>query len=437
MLHLLTKKLIIKKGKKKERTKREVWEMMSVSEGGVGGYEEGVLERYNGRYLSRVYPAGKRVASSNYGPISPWKRGCQLVALNYQGFCSIYFLSSLLFFPSYFGFSSFIAPGVQMLLNMSIFLQNGMCGYVLKPKWMRGEEEGGEGEEEGNKEEEDGEDEENQGEEEIGEKEEVRGYRRGGSRGGEGERGNKIVLGRDGLGLYISGANFVPISRYSCDPSSFQQREERGGGGGGGKVEYDSMKGSRASQRMLYESMAVGRGRSGWEGKEEIDWLSCDPTVFWEKKGIEKEEENEQEGMRKMMVTMGGYQERRVEKRDRLSGGGSFLYESVCGFDSSSPPVSLPSQVRVSVGVCGGRFLPRPKRGLFKDGYVSAERVVQRGLFFSLFFFFFFFFFFFLTSFFSLFLLLPIIGKVIFNTALQFAQRVAMGADPQGLSMIS
>ena len=59
--------------------------MMSVSEAGVAGYEDGVLERYNERCLSRVYPAGKRVASSNYGPMNSWKKGCQLVALNYQG----------------------------------------------------------------------------------------------------------------------------------------------------------------------------------------------------------------------------------------------------------------------------------------------------------------------------------------------------------------
>ncbi len=40
--------------------------------------------RYNIRQLSRVYPEGKRIASSNYMPQGHWDVGCQLVALNFQ-----------------------------------------------------------------------------------------------------------------------------------------------------------------------------------------------------------------------------------------------------------------------------------------------------------------------------------------------------------------
>ena len=45
---------------------------------------------YNKRQLSRVYPKGTRVDSSNFMPQMFWNAGCQLVALNFQtlGECS-------------------------------------------------------------------------------------------------------------------------------------------------------------------------------------------------------------------------------------------------------------------------------------------------------------------------------------------------------------
>ena len=39
---------------------------------------------YNKHQLSRVYPKGTRVDSSNFTPQLFWNAGCQLVALNYQ-----------------------------------------------------------------------------------------------------------------------------------------------------------------------------------------------------------------------------------------------------------------------------------------------------------------------------------------------------------------
>jgi phosphatidylinositol phospholipase C beta len=39
---------------------------------------------YNQRQLSRIYPRGTRLESSNYHPYSFWTIGCQMVALNYQ-----------------------------------------------------------------------------------------------------------------------------------------------------------------------------------------------------------------------------------------------------------------------------------------------------------------------------------------------------------------
>ncbi|KAK3520189.1 hypothetical protein QTP70_017925 [Hemibagrus guttatus] len=68
--------------------------------------------RHNSRQLSRVYPSGQRLQSSNYDPQDMWNVGCQMVALNFQ------------------------TPGEQMDLNRGRFLPNGRCGYVLKPDFL-------------------------------------------------------------------------------------------------------------------------------------------------------------------------------------------------------------------------------------------------------------------------------------------------------------
>ncbi|XP_031179848.1 1-phosphatidylinositol 4,5-bisphosphate phosphodiesterase delta-3-A-like isoform X1 [Sander lucioperca] len=68
--------------------------------------------RHNSHQLSRIYPSGQRLQSSNYNPQDMWNGGCQIVALNFQ------------------------TPGEQMDLNQGRFLQNGHCGYMLKPPFM-------------------------------------------------------------------------------------------------------------------------------------------------------------------------------------------------------------------------------------------------------------------------------------------------------------
>ncbi|KND00834.1 phosphatidylinositol phospholipase C [Spizellomyces punctatus DAOM BR117] len=65
------------------------------------------------RYLTRIYPAGIRVNSSNYDPLPHWQVGAQMVAMNYQTF----------------------DKGMQ--LNHAMFNLNGRCGYVLKPSFLR------------------------------------------------------------------------------------------------------------------------------------------------------------------------------------------------------------------------------------------------------------------------------------------------------------
>ncbi|KAJ0062500.1 hypothetical protein NL108_013940, partial [Boleophthalmus pectinirostris] len=68
---------------------------------------------HNARQLTRVYPSGFRTDSSNYNPQEMWNVGCQIVALNFQ------------------------TAGEGMDLNDGLFSQNGGCGYVLKPGFMR------------------------------------------------------------------------------------------------------------------------------------------------------------------------------------------------------------------------------------------------------------------------------------------------------------
>lgn len=68
---------------------------------------------YNKRQLSRIYPAGGRVDSSNYNPQQAWNAGCQIVALNYQ------------------------TDSEPMHLNQGKFRTNGRAGYILKPKVLR------------------------------------------------------------------------------------------------------------------------------------------------------------------------------------------------------------------------------------------------------------------------------------------------------------
>ncbi|KAH8738886.1 phospholipase C [Cryptosporidium ryanae] len=70
------------------------------------------LSKFHQDHLSRVYPSGTRISSSNYNPLIPWSYGAQIVALNYQ------------------------AVGTALLLNVGRFRENGgpKSGYVLKPK---------------------------------------------------------------------------------------------------------------------------------------------------------------------------------------------------------------------------------------------------------------------------------------------------------------
>ncbi|XP_067942497.1 1-phosphatidylinositol 4,5-bisphosphate phosphodiesterase beta-4-like [Watersipora subatra] len=82
---------------------------------GLGLLKNHAIEfvNYNKRQLSRIYPKGGRVESSNYMPQIFWNAGCQMVSLNFQ------------------------TSDLAMQLNQGKFEYNGNCGYLLKPDFMR------------------------------------------------------------------------------------------------------------------------------------------------------------------------------------------------------------------------------------------------------------------------------------------------------------
>ncbi|XP_041953720.1 LOW QUALITY PROTEIN: 1-phosphatidylinositol 4,5-bisphosphate phosphodiesterase gamma-1 [Alosa sapidissima] len=69
--------------------------------------------QYNRLQLSRIYPKGQRLDSSNYDPLPMWLCGSQLVALNFQ------------------------TADKPMQMNQALFMLNGRSGYVLQPTIMR------------------------------------------------------------------------------------------------------------------------------------------------------------------------------------------------------------------------------------------------------------------------------------------------------------
>ncbi|XP_054856384.1 1-phosphatidylinositol 4,5-bisphosphate phosphodiesterase gamma-2 [Eublepharis macularius] len=73
------------------------------------------LLKYNQKGLTRIYPKGQRVDSSNYDPFRFWFCGSQMVALNFQ------------------------TPDKYMQMNHALFSLNGRTGFVLQPECMRTE----------------------------------------------------------------------------------------------------------------------------------------------------------------------------------------------------------------------------------------------------------------------------------------------------------
>ena len=47
-------------------------------------YQASTFVIYSNKQMSRVYPKGQRLESSNYDPLPMWNAGCQMVSLNFQ-----------------------------------------------------------------------------------------------------------------------------------------------------------------------------------------------------------------------------------------------------------------------------------------------------------------------------------------------------------------
>ena len=72
------------------------------------------LEKHNVRYLMRIYPSGFRMRSTNPDPLAFWRRGAQMVALNWQTY------------------------DLGMQMNQAMFASGpDRYGYVLKPQELR------------------------------------------------------------------------------------------------------------------------------------------------------------------------------------------------------------------------------------------------------------------------------------------------------------
>jgi len=67
---------------------------------------------YTDTQVMRSYPAGMRIDSSNFNPLTFWAFGVQMAALNYQ------------------------TEDIALAINTAMFEQNGLCGYVKKPPVM-------------------------------------------------------------------------------------------------------------------------------------------------------------------------------------------------------------------------------------------------------------------------------------------------------------
>lgn len=75
---------------------------------------EPLLEKHNRKFITRVYPSGFRLRSSNFDPLKFWKRGVQMAALNWQTY------------------------DIGMQLNQAMFAAGtDRTGYVLKPESLR------------------------------------------------------------------------------------------------------------------------------------------------------------------------------------------------------------------------------------------------------------------------------------------------------------
>ncbi|XP_063928009.1 1-phosphatidylinositol 4,5-bisphosphate phosphodiesterase delta-4-like [Zophobas morio] len=111
--HFVSKKFKNFNMSKKEGKCTEISSFSEAKAADMAANQKQEWIEYNIRQMSRVYPSGNRVGSSNYDPTMAFNCGAQIVALNYQTG----------------------DRGMQLLRGL--FKMNGGCGYVLKPDFLR------------------------------------------------------------------------------------------------------------------------------------------------------------------------------------------------------------------------------------------------------------------------------------------------------------
>jgi len=102
----------------KDLNNRSVFTVYSLNESRIANIfnkNEILLINFHRRYLSRIYPSGTRIDSSNFDPMNSILSGSQMIALNIQ------------------------TADIYLLIYNSMFQTNGgvNSGYILKPKFLR------------------------------------------------------------------------------------------------------------------------------------------------------------------------------------------------------------------------------------------------------------------------------------------------------------
>jgi len=100
--------------KQKPSTMHSIGETKITKIVGKSKENANMWREYNRNHMTRTYPAGTRLDSSNYNPLLAWAMGSQLVALNFQ------------------------TPDGNLSLNDGLFRQARQCGYILKPASLMG-----------------------------------------------------------------------------------------------------------------------------------------------------------------------------------------------------------------------------------------------------------------------------------------------------------
>lgn len=109
---------VIGSNHEKASTSHTVFEIFSFSEEKIQKLHTASRRHivdFHRRYLSRIYPKGSRVDSSNYDPMPAFNAGSQIIALNFQ------------------------TTDFPLFLYISKFQKNGglQSGYILKPDFLR------------------------------------------------------------------------------------------------------------------------------------------------------------------------------------------------------------------------------------------------------------------------------------------------------------